>query len=63
MGLQQAVKRCRKCSKDVIAARNGPNHIVHLLMTVLTGGIWIVVWFLASIRGGDWKCMTCSSRL
>lgn len=30
-----------------------PNHILHLLLSVLTLGLWIPVWILASIFGGE----------
>jgi hypothetical protein len=30
-----------------------PNHILHLLLSVLTLGVWLVVWLLIAIMGGE----------
>lgn len=28
---------------------NRPNHILHLLLSVITGGLWLPVWFMLSV--------------
>jgi len=26
------------------------NHILHLLLSILTGGLWLIIWFLVGIN-------------
>lgn len=34
-----------------------PNHILHLLLTVLTVGLWAIVWVNVAIWGGERRRM------
>jgi hypothetical protein len=39
-----------------------PNHILHLLMTVLFCGLWLPVWIVCCFAEGgasDWRCTQC----
>jgi formyltetrahydrofolate hydrolase len=36
-----------------------PNHILHLLLSVVTFGLWLIVWALISMNGGP-KSLTAS---
>jgi hypothetical protein len=50
---------CESCKKQVMIRRKGTNHILHLLMTCLTMGFWIVIWILAACAKGHWRCTQC----
>lgn len=56
-----ASRYCRKCQRQTAAIRSGANHVLHLLLTVFTAGLWLPVWILSSL-GGSWRCQTCGSR-
>jgi hypothetical protein len=30
-----------------------PNHVLHLILTLITLGIWAIVWILVTILGGE----------
>ena len=30
-------------------SRTGVNHILHLLLSIITGGVWVIVWVLVAI--------------
>ena len=32
---------------------NRPNHILHLLLTIVTAGLWLPGWRIIAIRGGE----------
>ncbi len=32
-----------------VKRRRRPNHILHLLLTIITGGLWLPVWLLLSL--------------
>ncbi len=59
MGIDQTTKMCRTCNKHTVAHRPGTNHILHLLLTVLTAGLWLVIWILSAIKIGGWRCSQC----
>lgn len=36
----------------VAGGGRGVRHGMHLLLTILTGGLWLPVWIIAALRGG-----------
>lgn len=60
---------CETCQAQRKFERRSPNHILHLLITVVLGVItlgigaviWIIVWILLSIQFKGWICSTCGS--
>lgn len=39
--------------RAVIITGRPVNHILHLLLTILTGGLWLVVWVVVAGTGGE----------
>lgn len=62
MAEQRKSGYCKNCKKDVIVFRPGTNHILHLLISIVTMGVWLIPWFLHSIKIGGWRCQTCGSK-
>ena len=48
---------------NVLARAKGTNHILHLLLTIVTGGLWAVVWLFASMGKKDWRCPSCGQKI
>ena len=61
MSYQQKSKYCLYCQKQVLVNRPGTNHLLHLILTLVTGGLWLIIWILCSIKIGGWKCCRCGS--
>jgi len=61
MGVEQTQRFCDHCNEYVLAVRKGTNHILHLLLSIITGGIWIIVWIPVSMKMGGWRCSKCGS--
>jgi hypothetical protein len=61
MADQEATGFCKTCNKQVMIRRKGTNHILHLILTILTGGLWLIIWILSSIKIGGWRCTICGS--
>jgi hypothetical protein len=59
---EETRKFCQSCNRNVIAKRKGTNHILHLLLTVLTAGFWLIIWIGSSIKAGGWYCGACGDR-
>ena len=62
MSYQEASGFCNVCDRIVMIRRKGTNHIFHLLLSVITYGIWIPIWILISIKIGGWRCIQCGSK-
>ncbi len=52
---------CVNCNEVRKVFRNKPNHLLHLLLTFLTGGVWAIVWIFVAIRFGGWRCDHCGN--
>lgn len=52
---------CKHCKEQVRVFRRAPNHILHLILTLLTFGLWIIVWLGVSVSFGGWRCCRCGS--
>lgn len=62
MSMQSASGFCKVCNMRRLIQRPGTNHILHLLMTVLTCGFWAIIWLLSSVKIGGWRCSVCGSK-
>lgn len=63
MGTQKKRMFCPEEVRMVLAERQTPNHVLHLLLSVVTAGLWLPVWFLVALFGsGAYKCPSCGAR-
>jgi hypothetical protein len=62
MGLELKGGYCRDCDKTQKVFRKTPNHILHLILSIVTGGLWLIVWLILMIRFGGWRCDECGSK-
>ncbi len=63
MSQQETTKFCGHCNKQVLALRPGTSRVRQLTMTILTFGVWSVVWALDALRRPGWRCSQCDRRL
>ena len=61
MSIEHAQLFCGHCNKQVLAICDGPNHILHLILTIITGGLWGIVWVLVSFGKKEWRCSHCGT--
>ena len=62
MGTQKTRRYCDDHG-SVLAERQTPNHVLHLLLAVVTVGFWIPVWILVAVFGNSpWRCPHCGER-
>ena len=61
MGYQETGGFCPQCQRPALVRRPTPNHVLHLLITLLLCGLWLPVWALLSIQIGGWRCASCGS--
>ena len=59
MGYLERSGYCSNCKKEVLIRAQTPNHVLHLLLTIVTCGFWIIVWIILTISGNKWHCSQC----
>lgn len=52
---------CQHCNAQRVVFRKGTSHLLHLVLTVLTLGLWLLIWVGVSVKFGGWRCSTCGS--
>jgi hypothetical protein len=52
---------CSRCRHKQVFVRAANNHLLHLFLTVLTGGLWLVSWVAVCIGKSrrPWRCEHC----
>ncbi len=51
---------CGRCCKQVTVKRRVVRHTPHVLMTIVTLGIWIPRWWRAAqVEPEQWRCCSC----
>ena len=60
MGTKTTGKTCWHCKTEVLAQKNTPNHILHLILSIVTLGLWLPVWLIISLVNiGGYRCPEC----
>ena len=62
MTVQHASGYCRACGRRAAIHRPGTNHVLHLLLTLFSFGLWLPLWVLGSIQFGGWRCVACGMK-
>ena len=69
MALNEGGAFCKNCNKSVLTRKKSIGLleiIVHLFLTVATGGLWLPVVLIrgiSSMNSGGWRCTQCGKRL
>jgi len=52
---------CKTCQQERLFAKEGPSHLLHLVLTVLTAGGWLVFWLILAIANMlvPFRCQNC----
>jgi hypothetical protein len=53
MADQKSGGMCADCGQRRVVFRKGTSHVLHLLLTILTGGLWLIVWIGVAVKFGD----------
>lgn len=52
---------CEECDCRRKFTRPGVNHLLHVVLVVLTAGLWLPIWLIAIISNRPWRCDECGS--
>lgn len=53
---------CEHCNEQRVVFRHGTNHVLHLILSIITCGMWLIVWLGSAIKIGGWRCQMCGSK-
>ena len=60
MGYVEETAFCKQCDKQVLTRRRTANHILHLLLTLVSGFMWLIIWAIcAAKQKGMARCTQC----
>src|SRR5437773_4179666 len=62
MAFTEIPAHCHDCQLSRPFRRHNANHLLHLLLTVLLGGLWLPVWLLAAVYRGPFRCSSCGAK-
>lgn len=62
MPQKQQMRSCRQCGHKTLQFIDTPNHIFHLLVSCITFGLWIPIWFIAAFQVKPWQCTSCGKK-
>lgn len=55
---------CKNCQSETIHERPSTSHVLHLLLSVITVGLWIPVWILVALSNSNQGlCLTCGRKV
>jgi predicted nucleic acid-binding Zn ribbon protein len=64
MPSDQIVVYCKNCKKNTVQLKQKANHILHLLLSVVTVGVWLIVWFFIALFTSDTPtCTICGNEV
>jgi len=55
----QLMKHCATCGHKTLHVQQAESNVFHLLMTLVTFGLWLIVWLTAPIRQRGAQCTQC----
>jgi predicted RNA-binding Zn-ribbon protein involved in translation (DUF1610 family) len=65
MGVKQVSAHCPNCNRQTRAIGDRPNHGLHAVLTILTFGLWGIVWIIMSIKkaSSGYRCQSCGTKV
>ncbi|MBD3261123.1 MAG: hypothetical protein GF334_05480 [Candidatus Altiarchaeales archaeon] len=64
---KQEMHYCQRCKQATMQESHKVNHMVHLLMSLITAGFWLPVWLFLTLFGGknlngkNYRCCVCGT--
>ena len=60
MATNHVMHFCKRCARTTPHFQPATSHVLHLLMCVLTLGLWVGIWILSALANVSQKtCGTC----
>jgi hypothetical protein len=53
---------CPACGEETPHQRGGVDNLTHGMLSIVTMGLWMLVWLPKAIRSAKWRCTRCGRR-
>lgn len=54
------MKKCPDCGRKTKHTQPGTSHLLHLILSVVTFGVWVLVWIIVAMNNKTAaQCMEC----
>ena len=65
MAIKQYSAFCPTCGRQSLFQRPGINHVLHLILSLVTVGLWVIVWLIlvATNSAKKPRCATCGMEM
>lgn len=65
MQTKQEQRFCKKCDDIMPVSKRVPSHILHLLLSLCTAGMWLIIWLLVTLvaSSNKFKCVKCGTEI
>ena len=59
---------CKHCKKQVLVVKEERNNVLHLFLSIVTCGIWLIIWLIllfdqGGLIGRKWRCSVCGRKV
>lgn len=61
MGTRQIMAHCKVCREPTLHLDQTPDHLLHLLLTLLTCSLWLFVWVASCVVKNRPQCTRCGA--
>lgn len=56
----QTMKHCKKCGRATMHVQPSTSHVLHLLLSLITVGFWVIIWLLVAANNSSAaQCTEC----
>lgn len=58
------MRYCKSCDAVMPCEKSSPNHILHIILSIITAGIWLIVYAILALESAfkPWRCQKCRKR-
>ena len=63
MATNHVLHYCRRCRRPTVHLQPSTSHVLHLLLSILTVGLWLGVWALAGLANASQRTCTACGRV
>lgn len=57
------MRHCRNCGTTRQHSQPSTSHVLHLLLSLITAGLWIPIWLLVALNNGSQaQCLVCGAQ-
>ena len=61
--MKQTSAWCGVCGQQRLFTAPTPSHLLHLVLSILTFGLWLIVWLIIGGKTAPYRCTVCGAKM